>query len=315
VAACPVNHCPRVAILSWGGLLGKQIRTFEMNIQVATIPEIISRGGTYILLLCILLLECTEVMTLVPLDHRRIAYRAAMELICIIVLLRLEDSSFVRDMIDIQAYLLLFKLCLLLAYFAYSPLYTFIRLYLIDQVMTAAFMLFITRIVWVSQIDGKWVPGRWPVIGVHGWRMSKQVNFHSVGTRERVMIGVATLFCAAIGFAFGAEPNFAGWLIGAFAVTGILTVAIYAKPLSTALQTLLMTSEERHNVIMQYEDVIINSKAALDELRKLEKQAEPKPERQNVVRLVKNTPDVVAEPDEKSAGKDDGELPPEQGED
>lgn len=286
-----------------------------MRMQVATIPEIVSRGATYILFLCVLLLGCSDVTKLIPFDHRLTVYRVAMELICIIVLLRLEDSSFVRDMIDIEVYLLAIKLIFLLAHFVYFPLYDFIRLYLISQLMTTLTVLGVIRIAWLSQIDGKWMPGRWPAIGLHGWRMPTLANFHPVGTRERVMIGVAVLFSAAFGFALGAEPDIFAWLIIAFAATCILCVAIYAKPLSTALQTLLMTSEERHNVIMQYEDVIINSKAALDELRKLEKQAEPKPERQNVVRLVKNTPDVVAEPDEKSAGKDGGELPQGPGED
>lgn len=244
-----------------------------MNLQVATIPEIVSRGATYILFLCILLLECADVTKLVPFDHRRLAYRAAMELICILVLLRLEDSSFVRDMIDIEMYCLAIKLALLLAYFAYVPSYRWIQENLFDSVITGLFVLAVVRIGWVSKVDGQWCPGRWPAIGLHGWLKSPLPNKPAVGRDECILIGLAIITCAAFGLAFGGAPDMFSWLIGILAGGGILGVAIYAKPVSRALQILLMTSEERHAVIMQYEDVIISSNAALQALRKSEAQS------------------------------------------
>ena len=231
----------------------------------------IDRMASLIVILCMLLLGSQKMLDHFPNPITGLAYRAGLELVLIITLIRLVDASVVRDLIDIAIYLLFFKMALLGAGLFNHALHDALKdtpAYLLYE---STYILALLRIVWLKRGEGVFLWADWPPIGPCGWAHRHQTNAEATTPWQYVV----AMMIICVQLAFIVKGHDTDWEIITPACAGLLLVMTYGYAFRSNVVHSLTQRQQDAQTIAELSEVVMKASQTIAFLQARQGQTRP----------------------------------------
>ncbi len=220
----------------------------------------------------ILLLSASDPRGVIPNDASRIIAAIVFELISITVLLRIRDSSLVRDLIDLSIYMLLYKIIFLVCYEQYQAGFVWLYFYIHPVFLTWMGLLAFTRLLFFPRPADTLHLVDWPSIGIYGWRMPKNANYlagNMIAKRNWFRIIAAAIILLEITFILMLVPF--EWSFILTAAVGLEIVAFRIYPFDSAIRAAFV---EKNASIAYYQGLVSQAADVISHLTGDDKKAD-----------------------------------------
>ena len=245
---------------------------FQKNTQIGSKAPEIDRIICIIVMMAILLLGSASVNGQISDPLYLLSFKAGLELISILVLLKSTNSSVGNDLINFSFLCLLEKVLLILAFIFSKNIYGYI--YDLPSILfnSTVFVLTLIRILYVQRIGDEYKWANWKKFDLFPFKKKSTCDPMAVGWFYQIVTMIVSFEMAVILL----SVQF-GWWNFAPAVAALVLVTTYGEKFRKTIHGLHEQVEEHTLTIDSHKEVILRAAEAIEILernqRLLEKQA------------------------------------------